>query len=95
MPAKSFAPNAFGVFTMLGNVWNWCADPFKIRSISAGAKLRNSGAGREKEKLKKGGSFYATQAIVGDIELKRERGGSLTIRPFTLDSRSLLIQADA
>ena len=32
-PAKSFKPNGFGMFNMVGNVWQWTRDPFKVRSL--------------------------------------------------------------
>ncbi|MCY0094216.1 formylglycine-generating enzyme family protein [Hoeflea ulvae] len=56
-PAHSFPPNAAGIYNMAGNVWEWCEDLLRIRSLSADAKRRNAVALRENERVLKGGSF--------------------------------------
>ena len=32
-PARSFAPNAYGLYNMVGNVWEMTSDVFKVRSL--------------------------------------------------------------
>ncbi len=56
-PARSFAPNAAGLYNLSGNVWEWCEDAFKIRSVSPKAKKRNQLAKQDNERVLKGGSF--------------------------------------
>ncbi len=56
-PVDAFQPNGFGLFNACGNVWEWCADAFRIRSLSAAAKQRNQAAAAERERVMKGGSY--------------------------------------
>ncbi len=54
-PVLSFAPNGYGLYQMVGNVWEWTSEPFRVRSVNAAARRINAAA-RER-KLLKGGSF--------------------------------------
>ena len=53
-PAKSFAPNGFGLYNMCGNTWEWTAEPFKIRSLTKAARAQAQVM--KGRKLLKGGS---------------------------------------
>ncbi|GAA6210155.1 formylglycine-generating enzyme family protein [Cognatishimia sp. WU-CL00825] len=54
-PAQSFEPNPYGLFNMVGNVWEWTSQPFTVRSLKKSVKRAHRG--KAGFKITKGGSF--------------------------------------
>jgi formylglycine-generating enzyme required for sulfatase activity len=63
-PVGSFKANAFGLYDMLGNVWQWTADCWNESYVGAPADGRPWAAGDCSKRVLRGGSWSSVPALV-------------------------------
>ncbi|MEJ6395887.1 formylglycine-generating enzyme family protein [Gymnodinialimonas sp. 2305UL16-5] len=73
-PAHAFAPNGYGLYNLVGNVWEWTSEPFRIRSQRRAAKARQ--AQMTGYKLAKGGSFLCHKSYCYRYRIAARTGNS-------------------
>jgi len=65
-PVGSFGPNAYGLYDMGGNVWQWCMDWYQASMNSAEARQKNpalnADGGGQRFKVLRGGSWSNSDA---------------------------------
>ena len=73
-PARSYAPNGYGLFNMVGNVWEWTAEPFAVRSLRRAA--RDKHRARRGYRLLKGGSHLCHKSYCYRYRIAARSGNS-------------------
>ena len=56
-PADAFPPNGYGLYTITGNAWEWCADWFHPAYHLAASRQNPTGPPRGDTRVMKGGSY--------------------------------------
>ncbi|MCY4185180.1 MAG: formylglycine-generating enzyme family protein [Rhodobacteraceae bacterium] len=73
-PAKSYQPNAFGLYNMVGNVWEWTGDTYRVKSRKKHVRQRMSQM--RGFKLLKGGSFICHRSYCYRYRIAARTGNS-------------------
>jgi len=81
-PVGSFKANAFGLYDMIGNAWQWCDD--RYGDSEKGAAMDPAGMDTASLHALRGGSWYSTPAVCRSV-IRRwlnpgDRGGHIGFR---------------
>jgi len=75
-PVDAFSQNGAGLHSMVGNVWEWCEDAFRLRSLKRRARARDAELHRERARVLKGGSYLCHRSYCWRYRIAARTGAS-------------------
>ncbi|MEO9825349.1 MAG: formylglycine-generating enzyme family protein [Paracoccaceae bacterium] len=73
-PSRSYDPNELGLYNMVGNVWEWTSDAYKVKSLKKSVRSRLEGM--RGFKVLKGGSFLCHRSYCYRYRIAARSGNS-------------------
>lgn len=75
-PVASFEPNGYGLYNICGNVWEWCDQPLRIRSVSKQLRQADANAVAAGLYVTKGGSYLCHSSYCHRYRIAARTGSS-------------------
>ena len=73
-PVRSFRPNGYGLYNLVGNVWEWTQDTYRVKSLKK--RVRQRLKVMQGFKVLKGGSFLCHQSYCFRYRIAARTGNS-------------------
>lgn len=75
-PTDAYPPNGFGLYSMTGNTWEWCADWFSSDFHLNGPRTNPRGPNHGEMKVIKGGSFLCHKSYCNRYRVAARSGNT-------------------